>query len=272
MSYAFYIKTESDKNQEAAKHEFKSILTLHQNNSSAHYRLGFIFYKEKNWLRAIRHFDAAICLNLKSDLFELEDDQLVKANLFISYCALQQAHESMEEANILQQDIGELTNYHGVKIEDISRQIKQKLSRTEFILNTNGVQEQVSKKECDELVDHRNPNHLYLYFSDNTIMLYGLNETRISKTYADYLKYLLENGSAESPIKLNRFPLEFDSETNQDLVSPGTVKTNISRLRHVLRVAGFNDILLYKDGYYISGITYQIAYREDQFFHSNLAE
>ncbi|WP_394190935.1 hypothetical protein [Paenisporosarcina quisquiliarum] len=43
MSYAFYIKTESDKNQEAAKHEFESILTLDQNNSSAHYRLGYIF-------------------------------------------------------------------------------------------------------------------------------------------------------------------------------------------------------------------------------------
>lgn len=273
MKYAFYLKVESNRNNHLAKEEFEKVLSLRRNNSTAHYRLGYIYYNEKQWINSINHFDQAIRLNGQSEMFELSDDQLIKANQFISYCSLKQANDSLEEANMLQEDIGQLTDYQGIKIEELFKQIKQKLRLSEFVLVTNGVQEKVSKARCEEIIDNRPENHLYLYFSDSDIMLYGLNETTISKTYADYLKYLLEKGSPNLPIKVNQFPLEFDSAmTIQETIKPGTVKTNIFRLKKVLEQAGYTNIISSQNGYFISGVTYQIAYREDQYFDLSLVE
>ena len=231
MNYAFYLKMESNKSQHIAKDEFEEILALRVNNSSAQYRLGFIYYKEEEWIKAINHFDTAIQLNGRSGILELSDDQLIKANQFISYCALKQAHESLNDATVLQEDIGKLTDYQGVSIEELSKRIKQQLMESEYVLVTNGVKEKVSKAMCEELIDCRKENHLFLYFSEGDIMLYGEHETKITKTYADYLKYLLERSSSTVPVKVDEFPLEFDTAmTDQETIKPGTVKTNISLL------------------------------------------
>ncbi|WP_019412819.1 lipopolysaccharide assembly protein LapB [Paenisporosarcina sp. TG20] len=273
MNYAYYIKMEAKADSYIAKNEFIAILSINPINAAAHYRLGFIYYKEHNWFNAITHFHKAIEYHPKNEHFELEVDQLIKAKLFISYCSIRMAFASLKQARKLEQTFEDVPVPEGIGIEDLANKIEMTLKRSEYILIENGKRQHVSKIQCENLAERQPEGHIFLYFSDSEIYLFGHGVTTLPKKRADYLKFLLENSSLEKPIRAKDISTNLeDSLSTEDTITSGNLRIIVSRLNEDFGKVGYCKAIVNHKGVYIPDISYKIAYREDNFFDSSLIE
>ena len=273
MNYAYYIKMEATADSSIAKNEFSAILKINPVNAAANYRLGFIYYKKHEWFNAITHFHKAIEYHPKNEHFELEVDQLIKAELFISYCSLRLAFDSLKQASKLKKTYGDVLVPEGISIEKLAEKIEMTLKKSEYILIENGKQQHVSKIQCENIAERQPRGHVFLYFSDSEIYLFGHAVTTLSKKRANYLKFLLENSSLDKPIKAKDISTDLeDTLITENTITAGHLRTIVSRLNDSFEKVGYCNAIVNQNGYYIPNISYKIAYREDHFFDSSLIE
>ena len=273
MNYAYYIKMEAKADPYMAEKEFSAILQINPVNAAAQYRLGFIRYKNHDWFNAINHFHKAIEYHPKNEHFELEVDQLIKAEMFISYCSLRLAFKSLKQSSILKKTYGDVLAPEGISIEDLAEKIEMTLKQSEYILIENGKRQHVSKMQCENLAERQPVGHIFLYFSDSEIYLFGNEVTTLTKKRANYLKFLLENSSLEKPVRAKDISTDLeDTLITEGTITPGHLRTIISRLNDSFEKVGYDNAIVNQNGYYIPKISYKIAYREDNFFDSSLIE
>ena len=138
MSHAFHIKSDVYQDRNVAVTQYKSILELDRENPEASYRYAFLQYDKNKWLLAITHFQDAIQAQTypRGNInFPLSEDQIIKAKLYIGYCAAQIAKEALNEANRLNKDSLALP-VEGISIEKLLGNLKAELNKTEFMMIT----------------------------------------------------------------------------------------------------------------------------------------
>ncbi|WP_019413132.1 tetratricopeptide repeat protein [Paenisporosarcina sp. TG20] len=120
METALYAKTGKSRNPQAALDTYSQIIQLDRENPDAYYRYAFLHYSNRHWLKAIDYFQRALDNQSrdKSNL-PLAQDQVIKARLFIGYCAAQIAKKALQEANELDTGIFDLPA-EGISIQDLS--------------------------------------------------------------------------------------------------------------------------------------------------------
>jgi len=243
MEYAFYEKTGEYRNATAATDAYKSILQLDHQNPEAHYRYAYLHYAKRSWLKAIEHFQQALKVPKKDESnFPLAEDQVIKAKLFIGYCAAQIAKESLKEANALNHEAFNLV-YEGISIEDLSNQLKQQLQKTEFTLITPKGTQGVSSKEYIEVLDALGKEQLLISFVEDQpfIQLGDDAKNTISPWDGVILKRLLMKSVNDLPVtlaELNGFLPEI--ETVKELTW-ANYRQQVRRINQRLKESGFAE-------------------------------
>ena len=151
MSHAFHIKSDVYQDRNIAETQYKNILKLDRDNPEAAYRYAFLQYDKNKWLMAITHFQNAIQAQTypRGNInFPLSEDQIIKAKLYIGYCAAQIAKEALNEANRLNKESLALP-VEGISIEKLLDNLKAELNKTEFMMITNNGERGISKDEYE---------------------------------------------------------------------------------------------------------------------------
>ena len=85
--------------------------------------------------------------------YPLSKDQIIKAQLYIGYCAAQLAKDTLNEANTLNKESLELP-VEGISIEQLLNNLKAEINKTEFMIITNNGDRGISKVEYERLLDN----------------------------------------------------------------------------------------------------------------------
>ena len=95
----------------------------------------------------------------------MSEDQIIKAKLYIGYCAAQIAKEALNEANTLNKESLALP-VEGISIEKLLDNLKAELNKTEFMMITKDKEKGISREEYDNLIDNLEEEQLILSFVD----------------------------------------------------------------------------------------------------------
>lgn len=269
METALYTKGNS-RDPQSALYAYRQIIQLERDNPEAHYRYAFLHYKNRQWVKAIQYFQKALDNQRRDDSnFPLAQDQVIKARLFIGYCAAQISKEALQDAKELDTGIFDLPA-EGISIQDLSNQLRTTLENTEFILVTPSGKEGISRSTYVKLLAKLDNEALLLSFVDAEPFIQRGDDPRNPITVLEsiLLKRLLlksKRSSALSVVELNGF-MEETGTINE--VSWSTFRRQISRLNNRLRESGFSENLIVVDAglqrYRINSKEFYIVAREDQ--------
>jgi len=269
METALYMKGNS-RNPRAALDAYSQIIQLDRVNSEAHYRYAFLHYTNRQWLKAIQYFQKALDNQRRDESnFPLAQDQVIKARLFIGYCAAQISKEALQEAKELDTGIFDLPA-EGISIQDLSNQLRTTLENTEFILVTPSGKEGISRSTYDKLLAKLDNEALLLSFVDAEPFIQRGDDPRNPITLWDsiLLKRLLLKSVRNLPlsvVELNGFIEETGTISE---VSWDSFRQKVRRLNNRLRESGFSENLIVADAgfqrYRINSKKFYIVAREDQ--------
>ena len=264
MSHAFHIKSDVYQDRNVAETQYKNILKLNRDNPEAAYRYAFLQYDKNKWLVAITHFQHAIKSQTyprRNINFPLSEDQIIKAKLYIGYCAAQIAKEALNEANTLNKESLALP-VEGISIEKLLDNLKAELNKTEFMMITKEKEKGISKEEYYDLIDNLEEEQLVLSFVDaEPFIQKGDSVVTMSGTLSILRSYCYEvKGTYSCPkrkcLGLMRRRLRRISYSQQ-----------VSRLNAELRKCGYAKTLITKKrndpGYKIESLDFYIIARED---------
>ncbi|MFS0576246.1 hypothetical protein AB1K83_11465 [Sporosarcina sp. 179-K 3D1 HS] len=107
VKYGTYLKTEYKKDDNSAKLTLKKALQYDKEIPQAHYRLGFLAYKEENYATSLQYFQKALRFHNGNPrhAFGLFKQQQYNANLYLSNCALYIAADAQKVSEELAEDI-----------------------------------------------------------------------------------------------------------------------------------------------------------------------
>ncbi|RAK14102.1 tetratricopeptide repeat protein [Anoxybacillus vitaminiphilus] len=102
ITYGTHLKTQLKKDDFTAKNSFKKALKYEQTNPIAHYRLGFLAYKEQQYAEALHYFEKALQYQngYPNKRFSLNEQQMYYAHLYLANSALfiaEKTYQSMEK-------------------------------------------------------------------------------------------------------------------------------------------------------------------------------
>lgn len=261
MENAFHTKTDIYQDRQSAEKEYEAILRLDKNNPEAAYRFAFLQYNKQEWLPAINYFQKAVeTYSRHISNFPLTEDQVIKARLYIGYCAAQLAKETLNEARKLSEEALYLP-VEGVSIEHLLNKLKNELNKTEYTMMTKDEQKGISKEEYDCLLDNLEGEQLVLSFvGDKPFIQRGKDaENPITGTLSNLLKQLLIRSKENQPLSLN--------DLNEIGLKENTYAQRIVRLNKALKESGFVETLINKipnkESYKIDSLDFYIFARED---------
>jgi len=240
MHYAFHMKTGEFKDRSAAKSTFEQVLKIDSRNAEANYRYAFLHYEDRNWIKAINYFDKA--LHDDDSAFPLWDDQLIKAHLFIGYCSIELAKESMKVADSLS-EVSEVASTKGISVEDLSMKFQEELAGTEFVLHSNEDRLMISKKEYEAFTLNLDFDGLLLDFTKNSPFIQSKDKSCELTIYnAVLLKQLLLKSTKNASLTiLDIDGYQEESVANANEVTWDNYRRKISRINQKLKQIGFPD-------------------------------
>ncbi|WP_297987838.1 tetratricopeptide repeat protein, partial [uncultured Anoxybacillus sp.] len=102
ITYGTYLKTQLEKDDVTAKKSFKKALKYDPMNPIAHYRLGFLAYKEQWYAEALHYFEKALQYQngYPNKRFCLNEQQMYYAQLYLVNSALfvaEKTYQSLEK-------------------------------------------------------------------------------------------------------------------------------------------------------------------------------
>ena len=155
VSQGEYFKMADEPNPHIAKRYLKKALQLQDDHPVANYRLGFLFYRDKEYTRAVYYFDNAIAGSVSE---ELNDTQMMLANMFLVNCGIKIAKEAIREMNDIEDNLDlDLEN------ERIERYKKEILVLDEEIFDKmfyrkieNGNEEKISERQFSDFLPDKN--------------------------------------------------------------------------------------------------------------------
>ncbi|MBW7652126.1 tetratricopeptide repeat protein [Anoxybacillus sp. ST4] len=275
IHYGTYLKTQLKKDEHMAKTAFQKALRYDSENPIAHYRLGFLAYKAKEYAKAQRYFEKALEYQktYSNPEFCLNERQLYYAHLYLANSALfmaEKTYRSLEKFPDYINDQGapaELSFLH----EWLQRN-ENILTMQAFTKWTPAGKAYCSKEECEEIMMDPPKNTVVLYFSDReNIVAYGDKEVRLPRDPAEMLCYFLLKTNENRPA--TKYDVEvFFRRRENDEIRTNTFIQKVRRLRERLsrvRVPDMIDSCQFRGetAYYYNGVVdYIIMYRSDYTF------
>ena len=263
MSNAFHMKSDVYQDRHIAETQYKNILEIDRENPEAFYRYAYLQYDKRNWLEAIIYFQNAIKAQTNPQRninFPLSEDQIIKAQLYIGYCAAQLAKDTLNEANTLNKESLALP-VEGISIEQLLNNLKAEINKTEFMMITNNEERGISKVEYERLLDNLDGEQLVLSFvEDRPFIQRGEDaENPLTGTLSDLLKRLLIMSKKDLALSLNDLD-ELGLKWN-------TYSQRVVRLNAALHESGYARTLIKaipgRERYKIDLLDFYIVARED---------
>ena len=248
IKYGTYLKMNHVKDDASAIASLKKAIALDKHNPIAHYRLGFLTYKERDYVPAVQYFQRAIDSQpyYQNREYVLNEQQLFHAHMYLTNSALYVANQSYQDMERLEwSDVDLLPDYEISPIYAILSQNENYLSSHAFYQVTKDQVCHCSIETCNEIAENP-PNHtLVLYFGDREIScLFNGKEVVLSKDRADLLRHMLLMCSKDSPGTRVTFRNYFDSYGKDGEVNSASFRQRISRLRANLDQIGLKDHII----------------------------
>lgn len=273
IKYGTYLKMNHQKDDASAFSSLKKAISLDRYNPIAHYRLGFLSYKNRDFAHALQYFQSAIeyQVSYQKNEYLLNQQQLFHAQMYLTNSALYVANRSYKEMEKLNWgDADMLPDYEISPIYAILCKNENYLRSHAFYKVKKNQISHCSLETCNEIVENLSKNTMALYFGDREIFSkFNEKEVALSVGLADFFRHLLLMCSEERPgtrITLRHYFDRFDEDGE---VAEATFRQRISRLRSKLDQIGLKDSIfqtriLDETAYYFNEkISYIVLYRID---------
>lgn len=227
IRYGTYLKSEYEKEGRLAKRTLEKALRYDRTNPLAHYRLGFIAYKEEDYVKSMLRFKEALQSEERND-YKLSPQQLYNAGLYLSNSALyiaKQAQASLEKVEGIVNKTA-ISNLELSPLYEIITQNEAYLLNHAFSMTSQDGVRRCSKNECEKLVESDCSGTMILYFSDRgQSVYYRGQEVGLSIDQAEMLKQFMLGSSEERPTIKDDF---------RRFIKDNTYITAVTRLRRKL--------------------------------------
>lgn len=244
IQYGTHLKSVYRKDDESAEMSLKKALRLDGDLPIAYYRLGFLRYKKKDYLEALRCFHQAIQTGKNSvkEAFQLNKQQLYNARVYLVNCCLYLTEESTKALKEMETDelAAKLPPY---EMSDLFALVSESEARLNtFVAITNQKRTALTLEEAERLMEGEElSGHLILYFSDRSqLLLFNGEEVELSVNQAEMLRYLFLHTSEASPATKHHFGRILDSRREDGEINTNTYTQNIRRIREKIADGGAN--------------------------------
>ena len=260
IEHGTYLKTSRQKDENAARKYLLKALTIDKNNAIAHYRLGFIAYKEARYTEALDRFQKAI-------KGELSPKQMLYAHMYLTNSALYIAEEAKQSLEALHIE-AESIPYAVSPYYEVIAANESYLQQHAFCSFSRNRSQLLTKDMCEDILYCPPKNELILYFGDReTICSYNGAETVLEVDSARLLLDMLMQCDADNPGTRQLFTDYFIRLQTDQQVSAATFRKRMSRLRRHLASIGLEEAIhttrtLNETGYY-TNVPFQILCRTD---------
>lgn len=207
VKYGTYLKTEYKKEDVAAESTLKQALRYDRTIPLAHYRLGFIAYKQQAYNNALFHFQHAVELQRLNPQHKmsLSNQQSYHALLYLSNSALYLAADAQRQSqeisihnNVEQTKIDQLTLSPLYELIDANSSY---LAQHAFQITNSDEQRGASWEEYEELIDGDASDELMLDMTGREIWVrYGGSAVKLTISNAELLRTLMLNSSEAQPL------------------------------------------------------------------------
>ncbi|KGR78968.1 hypothetical protein [Ureibacillus manganicus] len=141
-------------------------------NAEVRYRYAHFLMQKKQYLNAILFFKQALKINENPECtFPIKEDQLMKAHLYIGYCAGQMLKESLVKANELNVEQAHMNylNTEGLSLDEVLDKLK---NQTEFYdAYVNGEKRTISLEEYLKYKAGQYGNVMLISFVENRVFI-----------------------------------------------------------------------------------------------------
>jgi tetratricopeptide (TPR) repeat protein len=279
VRYGTYLKTVFQKDDNAASSALTKALRYDGRNPIAHYRLGFLSYKQRDYSVALQNFQKSISYQKSySNLeYQLNNQQLYNAHLYLTNSALyiaKEAQRSLERLPVVPNQAG-VSNLAMSPFYEVIQRNEGYLQSQAFTIVSQDGKRTCSKDECERITESESalPNTLILYFSDRAnYILFNGEEKSLSLNQAEMLRYFLLSSNEAVPVTRDKFFDLFQNARELDAVPLNTFVVNVRRLRGKLSDLRVPAIIVNKlwereTAYYFNRqLPFAIIHRSDDTF------
>jgi len=282
IHYGTYLKTALQKDDRSAESCLKKALKYEMNLPIAYYRLGFLQYKQENYIASASYYEKAILHHNKTinNPYKLNNQQLYNSYLYLANCGLfiaENAKKSMD--TMLIKKVQTIPSSYPISpLFQIISENEQYLGKHEYQIVTNKGMRYGSKEDCDDLRDSVNTIVLDLTSRENLI-LYNDRECYLSRDQVEMLRLYFIKSSETNPLTKEDFFDLFSRADETIGIKPNTYIQKVQRLRGKLNSVGLENVIINKSkkiynktvtGYYYNHQSpFVIMYRHDESFLLN---
>ncbi|MEH7249491.1 hypothetical protein V7114_22245 [Neobacillus niacini] len=211
VSQGEYFKMADEPDPNLAKRYLEKALQWQKDHPSANYRLGYLYYRRREYTKAVSFFERALGGSLEE---ELNDTQRMLANMFLVNCGIKIAKEAIQEINDIEGNV-----YTDLEIERIERYKNEILVLDEEIFDKmfyrkieNGREEKIGeyefinfKPDKNQVLLKRSDHGMEIHFQGfepislnpkSFYTLYGIVTAKNFRTYRE-LREIATNGSGQ---------------------------------------------------------------------------
>lgn len=270
--FGTYMKSSVEKSEKEAERYFHLALKEEPHIPIAHYRLGFLAYKRKDYVQALQHFEKAIQLNegeVEPD-YQLNEIQHYYAHLYLTNSALFIAKNAQDSImNIKNKPFHQLPNYEiSPFYEIIAFNNEEYLTQNAYTVVSKEGKRYCTKEEAENLQD--TAGMLICYFGDREIAaIFNGEYVKLTNQQAELLRYLLIYGTEKHPITKFDVADIFTRKNPNFELKNNTFTKAIQRLKEKLENIHFPIGMIQNKqaGYYFADeIDYLIIHRTDEDF------
>lgn len=202
INYGSYLKTEYRKDDHTAKETLKKALKFDCENPVAHYRLGFLAYKNRDYSNATIHFQNALKNKDASGDFSLTAQQIYNATLYLTNSGLHIAKQAQESLEEIEGEFKEnAVNLELSPLYEMIAHTDRYFRNNAFTVRTETEEKRCSIDECEEIIDSRDHEQVILYFSDYEVFVYYQTEfTTLKIPQAELFRELMLRSNEEYPL------------------------------------------------------------------------
>jgi tetratricopeptide (TPR) repeat protein len=155
VSQGEYFKMADKPDPKIAKRYLEKALHMQEDHPVANYRLGYLYYRNREYTKAVTFFEKALDGSMEE---ELNDTQRMLANMFLVNCGIKIAKEAIHEINFIEDNV-----YTELEIERIEHYKNEILVLDEEIFNKMfyrkieyGTEEKIGEYEFINFIPDRN--------------------------------------------------------------------------------------------------------------------
>ncbi|WP_462410660.1 tetratricopeptide repeat protein [Neobacillus sp. Marseille-QA0830] len=180
VSQGEYFKMGDRPDPNMAKRYLIKALSLQKDHPVANYRLGFLYYREKQFTKAVSYFEKALDGSRDEDVEELNDTQRMLSNMFLVNCGIKIAKEAIREIDFIEENL-----YSDLEIDRIERYRNEILVLEEDIFDKmfyrkieDGVEEKIGEYEFNHFIPAK--KQVLLKSSDQGLQIVLQHERPVS--------------------------------------------------------------------------------------------